>query len=373
MFNKTLHSMLENLAEVETPAGEDLVTLLQLQEPEDLHTLFAFADAVRRRAIGDGILLRGLVEFSNHCRKTCHYCGLRPENISLERYRLTREEILDCASHIAALGIQTMVLQSGEDPALEVEWLGEIIQTLKGHYGLIVTLSVGERSVEDYRVWKEAGADRYLLKIETSDARLYAAHHPGMSLERRLTCIQALQKLGYQTGSGCIVGLKGQRIDHLVHDLLFLKKNRFDMVSISVFVPHPRTPLGNQPSGDLTMTYKMIALARILSRDAHMPVPTALTTLGGNPARVAALQAGANVLMPNFSPACRRPLYDIYPNTQRSCTTAAQAVREIRNLCPTLGRFIDESPGHSLKHQASQAPYGDAYPSSTGYCVIGRR
>jgi len=333
------------------PALAEIEAVLRSDDPEELAALFAFADAVRRRFVGDGVLLRGLIEFSNVCRNTCRYCGLNRGNDRLRRYRLSAEQILAAAGQVQAAGIKTVVLQSGEEDHLDAEWLRDLVAQIQRSLGVAVTLSVGERSRREYRMWKEAGADRYLLKIETSDPDLYGQLHPGMSLENRQRCLHDLAELGYQTGSGDLVGLRGQTLAHLAGDIRFFKQSDFDMISVSPFIPHPQTPLGGEPAGDLGLTLKMTALARIVGRDAHIPATTALGSLHGNDERPRALAAGANVLMPNFTPAPYRRDYETYPG--KRCVT------EDVGLCPVcleqmvagLGRYVDYSRGD--RHERS--------------------
>lgn len=344
-----LQTILERIYAAPLPELADLEAVLRVTDPEELGLLFDFADRVRRQFVGDGILLRGIVEFSNFCRNPCLYCGLNRGNRRLRRYRLGREEILAAAENVRAAGIKTVVLQSGEEDNLDAEWLGEIIARIKSSQDLAVTLSVGERSRREYQVWKEAGADRYLLKIETSDPDLYRQLHPGMSFENRIRCLRDLAELGYQTGSGNLVGLRGQTLRHLAGDIHFFRQGDFDMISVSPFLPHPQTLLAETPAGDLWMTLKMTALARMVSRDAHIPATTALGSLHGRDERSKALVAGANVLMPNFTPAPYRRYYEIYPGKR--------CVNEEAGLCPAcmeqmvagIGRWVDYSRGDRIR------------------------
>lgn len=351
MADARIHDVLERVYTADVPDVADVERILRVTEPDELGVLFGFADEVRREYVGDGVLLRGIIEFSNVCRNTCLYCGLNRNNSRLTRYRLTREEILAAAGNIWRAGVKTVVLQSGEEDNLDSGWLRLVIEEIKKDFDMAVTLSVGERSREDYALWKEAGADRYLLKIETSDPGLYQELHPGMSFENRMKCLQELADLGYQTGSGDIVGLRGQTLRSLARDVLFFKRGGFDMISVSPFIPHPQTALAEEPAADLTMTLKMTALARIVSRNAHIPATTAIGSLRGRDERPRALAAGANVLMPNYTPAPYRRHYEIYPN--KRCVT------EDPQLCPgcmermvaSMGRRVDYGRGDSLKRE----------------------
>jgi biotin synthase len=332
------------------PELADIEAVLLTTDSDELGPLFAFADQIRREYVGDGVLLRGLIEFSNVCRNTCMYCGLNRCNNRLQRYRLTREEILAAAGNIRRAGIKTVVLQSGEEDNLDSGWLRQVIEEIKGNLDMAVTLSVGERCRDEYESWKEAGADRYLLKIETSDPSLYQSLHPGMSFENRIRCLQDLAELGYQTGSGSLVGLKGQTIRSLAGDVRFFKQGNFDMVSVSPFIPHPQTALAGEPAGDLMMTLKMTALARIVSRNAHIPATTAIGSLNGRDERPRALAAGANVLMPNFTPAPYRRYYEIYPNKRCVSEDAAACAGCMEQMVAAAGRQVDYGRGDSLKN-----------------------
>ncbi|MCU0917693.1 MAG: [FeFe] hydrogenase H-cluster radical SAM maturase HydE [Planctomycetes bacterium] len=331
------------------PEVADLETVLNTTDPQQLELLFAFADEVRRRFVGDGVLLRGIVEFSNICRNTCWYCGLHRGNRALPRYRLTKTQILAAAGNVHAAGIKTVVLQSGEEDNLDADELRAVIEEIKSSLEMAVTLCVGERSRAEYRFWREAGADRYLLKIETSDPELYRRLHPGMSWENRTRCLRDLAELGYQTGSGNLVGLPGQTLRHLAGDIQFFRQGDFDMISVSPFIPHPQTPLAEAPAGDLLLTLKMTALARIVSRNAHVPATTAIGSLHGRDERPRALAAGANVIMPNFTPAPYRQQYEIYPNKRCVSDDARACPPCIERMVEALGRRVDYSRGDRMK------------------------
>ncbi len=348
-----VQTILERVFAADMPDPADLEALLRLEDEPAVQMLFDFADRVRRDYVGDGILLRGIIEFSNVCRNACAYCGLRRDNTTLRRYRLSREEILATAENIWRAGVKTVVLQSGEEDNLDAGWLGRIIEEIKSRFDVAVTLSVGERERQDYARWKEAGADRYLLKIETSDPMLYEDLHPGMKLQNRIRCLGDLAELGYQTGSGNLVGLRGQSVESLAGDAVFFKKGDFDMISVSPFIPHPQTPLADEPVGDLQMTLKMTALTRIVSRNAHIPATTAIGSLRGRDERPRALGVGGNVLMPNFTPAPYRQQYEIYPNKRCVAEEPGACPNCMEHMVAALGRFVDRSKGHSLKSQSA--------------------
>ncbi|MBN1256945.1 MAG: [FeFe] hydrogenase H-cluster radical SAM maturase HydE [Planctomycetes bacterium] len=329
------------------PEPGDLVKLLNLDYAAS-RSLFVFADQVRERFVGDEILIRGIVEVSNYCRNNCAYCGLNRGNLQLPRYRLSEAEIMECVGRIYETGIKTVVMQSGEDEGFDPRWLASLIKRIKHKYNLAITLSVGETSRENYRLWKFAGAERFLMKIETTDRDLYQSLHPGMSLQNRVRCLHNHDELGYQTGSGCMIGLPGQTPMTLASDLQFFKKMDFDMLGIGPFIPHPETPLGNIPAGNMETVYKMLALARIVSRRTHLPATTAVSTLSGREATRTALQVGANVVMINFTPEKYHHLYEIYP--RRKGVSEWEELSDLENIAMELGRKVNYSKGDAIKN-----------------------
>ncbi|NYE57823.1 [FeFe] hydrogenase H-cluster radical SAM maturase HydE [Carboxydothermus ferrireducens] len=300
--------------------------------------LYALADSIRAREKGDVVYLRGIIEFSNYCRRNCLYCGLRRDNTKLGRYRMSPEEIIKRAKEIAALGIKTVVLQSGEDPYYKLKDLVGMVSRIK-ELGVYVTLSIGELSTHAYRELKKAGADRYLLRHETANRKLYEVLHPDGSFENRVRCLYALKDLGYEVGAGNMVGLPGQTDDMLWEDLLFMEKLQPEMVGIGPFIPHPDTPLAKEKGGTLEQTLTMIALTRIILPKANIPATTALGTIHPE-GRELGLKVGANVVMPNMTPQPYRPLYQLYPG--KIC------VNEDPDAClPCLKRRI-ESIGRTI-------------------------
>lgn len=217
-----LEEVLRKIYETETPRRGDIERILSIETPSEIKALFDFAGAVRAEFMGNDIVLRGLVEFSNICSNACAYCGLNAANKKLKRYEMSAEEIIEAASEIHKQEIETIVLQSGECGGLDGEWLARVIKGIKENFGIAVTLSAGEKSYEEYKMWRCAGADKYLLKIETSSKKLYESLHPGMSFENRLRCLDYLKELGYETVSGNIVGIKGQTIKDIAEELIFL-------------------------------------------------------------------------------------------------------------------------------------------------------
>ena len=307
--------------------------------------LFSIADKVRKENVGDEIHLRGLIEFSNICKCFCKYCGLRCENKSIDRYRLAPEDIIDCAQKAVEMGYKTVVLQSGEDLYFNTDIMCKVINEIK-KMDVALTLSIGERSYEDYKSFKEAGADRYLLRIETTDRNLYKQMHPNMSFDNRIKCLKDIKKLGLETGTGCLVGLPNQTIESLADDILFFKELDADMIGIGPFLPHPETPLKDVNHGNFTLALKVMALTRIMLPKINIPATTAMETL--NPqGRIIALQRGANVIMPNVTTQEYRAKYEIYPNKIAIDKTAEDTKSSVESLIKSIGRTI--SVGYGFK------------------------
>jgi biotin synthase len=336
--------LLKKVHDSDYPDPADIERLLAADSHKEIGEIFDFADSVRENNVGDGVLLRGIVEFSNYCRNSCLYCGINSANSNLIRYRMPIGEIMAAVETIALSGIKTVVLQSGEDDGLDVSRLSGLIRRIKSGFDIRVTLSVGERSMEEYRAWKEAGADRFLLKIETTDENIYASLHPGMSLKNRIECLKNLKDLGYETGSGNIIGLRGQTPESIARDILFFKDMGIDMIGIGPFMPHQETLLSKESPGDLEMTLKTIALTRIVTKDTNIPATTAIGSMKRD-CRADALKAGANVLMPNFTPRPYKQLYDIY--TGRRCSDEPQGACNgcMERIVSSIGRKIDYSKG----------------------------
>jgi len=336
-----------------------------LRETDDarLAELWRMADQTRQRHVGGEVHLRGLVEFSNYCVRLCAYCGLRAPNDGLVRYRMSREEVMGCVRQAVAVGYGTVVLQSGEDPGTATGWLSEIIRQIKTETPLAVTLSVGERSDDDFRAWRDAGADRYLLRFETSSRNLYDRIHPSRPGTRsdRVAMLRRLRDMGYEIGSGVMIGIPGQTYADLARDIELFAELDLDMIGVGPYLVHPNTPLGDpdfrpmiiegeQVPGDEATTYKVIALARLACPRANIPSTTALATLNTRRGRELGLVRGANVVMPNLTPPKYRVHYEIYPN--KAC------IRETADGCNTclteriraLGREIGSGRGDSTNY-----------------------
>jgi biotin synthase len=284
------------------------------------------ADLVRAWHHGNDVHLRGIIEFSNHCIRNCAYCGLRRDNRNLRRFRLSPDAIVAAAMKVAAAGVATVVLQSGDDFAYSAADLAGIIRQIKAQAAVAVTLSVGERPFSHYEIWRRAGADRYLLKHETANPDLYARLHPGQRLETRLEILEFLKELGYQTGNGVIVGLPGQTFEDLAEDVLLTRRLDADMCGIGPFMPQSATPLGSVSSGALDITLRMIALIRLLCPRIHLPATTALATLAPEDGLFLGLMAGANVLMPDFTPAQWQGEYALYDHKAHIALAQARSV-----------------------------------------------
>jgi len=332
----------------------DIARWLRTEDERSLEALWCMADQVRRETVGEAVHLRGLIEISNHCIRTCAYCGLSATNKQLQRYRMTADEIMDCVRRTAACGYGTIVLQAGEDYGIEAAWLARIIRSVKRSTALAVTLGMGERPYEDLRLWRDAGADRYLLRFETSDRALYRLLHPPRSgqTDTRLEILHQLRSFGYEVGSGIMVGIPGQTYSSIAEDLILFRDLDLDMIGIGPYIPHPQTLLSSgqlavrvdpaeQVPNTETMTYKVIALSRLVCPEANIPSTTALATINPRAGREQGLQRGANVVMPNCTPVKYRRLYEIYPGKACVHETADDYREHLLKRIASIGR----SPG----------------------------
>lgn len=338
-------SLIEKVEKTHALCKEEIVFLLREQACQT--RLMAAADRTRRLFVGDEVHLRGLIEFSNICRQNCLYCGLRRDNAKAERYRLSAEEVFAFAEKAKACGYRTIVMQSGEDALFSVEAMTTILRRIKT-LGMAITLSCGEKTYEEYKAYKEAGADRYLLRIETTDASLYGRLHPGMSFENRLLCLRDLKALGYEVGTGCLIGLPGQTMASLAEDLLFFKRIDADMIGVGPFIPNGDTPLRDAVGGDLALSLRFIALLRLLLPDINIPATTALETLDPE-ARITALQAGANVVMPNVTEGDYQRKYSLYPGKAGMMETPQQCRDRLGDRVLAIRRTISNGQGYRKK------------------------
>ncbi len=338
---------IEEILHKEELTKEEIIFLLSLEDESDMEKLFERANTVRSLYCGEEVHLRGIIEISNHCEQDCLYCGLRNENYKLQRYRMDFDEIIKTAERIYLSGIKTVVLQSGEDRLLTKNCVTRVIKRIKEDFDLAITLSFGEREFDNYAEWKIAGADRYLLKHETANAEKYPIYHLGQRLEERLENLRFLKSIGFQIGTGNIIGLPKQTIEDIADDILLCKELNADMVSFSPFIPSPETPYRNQRNANINFIFKTIAVARIVLKDVHMPATTALAALIKN-GYEKGLMIGANVIMPNFTPLQYHEKYKIYPK-ERLIKNYQNSLHDIKESILKLGRGISNTKGNSLK------------------------
>ena len=300
--------------------------------------LFERAGRCRERNFGNKIYIRGLIEFTNYCRNNCYYCGIRRENSHVERYRLSREQILSCCDSGYRLGYRTFVLQGGEDPYFTDDRICDIVSTMKQRYpDCAVTLSIGERNRESYVRYFQAGADRYLLRHETADENHYRYLHPAsLSLVHRKECLRMLKEIGYQVGAGFMVDSPGQTVGNLAEDLEYLWGLQPHMIGIGPFISHQDTPFCNESNGIVEHTLFLLGILRLMFPCALLPATTALGTLAED-GRVRGILAGANVIMPNLSPRRIRKYYSLYDNKRCTGEESAECIRSVQSRLQAIG------------------------------------
>lgn len=318
-----MNNLVDKLFETGDLSDDELKILIESDEFNE--PLAEAADIRRRENYGDKVYIRGLIEFTNYCRNNCYYCGIRRDNKKAERYRLTKDEILLCCDEGYRLGFRTFVMQGGEDPYYTDEMICDIVSKIKSRYSdCAVTLSIGEKPRESYQAFFDAGADRYLLRHETADPEHYGKLHPeAMSLENRKECLFDLKEIGYQVGSGFMVGSPYQTTENLISDLRFLQKLQPDMIGIGPYITHADTPFAEFKSGNVMLTLRLVSILRLMFPYALIPSTTALGTIHPQ-GRELGLKAGANVVMPNLSPVSVRKLYSLYENKICTGEEAAQ-------------------------------------------------
>lgn len=346
MEKSTFEALVAPLMQPQNVSAAEWRALLQSFEADGKGLLFEYARDVSSRNFGRRVYLRALIEISSYCRNGCRYCGLRSPNNLAARYRLDKEQILECCHKAARLGFNTFVLQGGEDPMQSDEWLADVVMTIKQYYpDKAVTLSVGERPFGGYAAMRAAGADRYLLRHETADAAHYSHLHPSrMSAANRKACLYELKRIGYQVGAGMMVGSPGQTTEHLVHDLMFLDELQPHMIGIGPFIPAKGTPFANEPSGSVEDTLLLIALLRLRFPRALIPATTALATLCSDGTERGIL-AGANVVMPNMTPLDARNKYTIYDNKKVTESESAEQIDLLSDKLDRIGYNLDFSRG----------------------------
>jgi biotin synthase len=342
-------------------AHPEILRWLRETDPAAIARLFSQADEVRRNHVGDEVHLRGLIEISNHCVRQCHYCGLRAARTQ-PRYRMTHDEVMASVHQAVLLGFGSVVLQGGEDFGITAEFMAEVIRAIKSETNLAVTLSLGERLPEELQLWRDAGADRYLLRFETSDPDLYAAIHPprgpangnASHPQDRIGQLKLMRQMGYEIGSGVMAGIPGQTYEMLARDIEIFEELDLDMVGIGPFLAHPETPLGAKdvqtagseqvPSSEW-MVLKTVALTRIVCPEANLPATTALATINTVDGREHGLESGGNVFMPILTPSPYREMYQIYPGKACVDEDATQCNACLRGRIDRLGRLVGEGPG----------------------------
>lgn len=359
----TTKKLIDKLSQTHNLTDEEFAQLLRADQAlmpsissvpetptEDDRLLFAAADKIRQAHYGKSVFIRGLIEFTNYCRNDCYYCGIRCSNRKAERYRLTQEEILSCCREGYPLGFRTFVLQGGEDPFYTDEKLCEIVAAIRSEFpDCAITLSVGEKSRESYQAFYDAGANRFLLRHETADAAHYGKLHPDrMKLETRQQCLYDLKDIGYQIGSGFMVGSPYQTPESLIADLRFLQKLEPDMIGIGPFLTHEDTPFHTFGNGSMLLTLRLISILRLMFPYALIPSTTALGTIHPE-GRELGLQAGANVVMPNLSPLSAKERYTLYDNKLNTGAEAAQGLELLKSQVHAAGYEVVTDRGDVRK------------------------
>ncbi len=325
---------------------EGIRALLTMRDSQDLEYLISQAREVSQRQFGRGIYLRGLIELSNVCRNDCLYCGIRRSNGHVPRYTLTRDQVMACCEQGYQLGFRTFVMQGGEWGEERSQWIADIISDIRQTWpDCAITLSLGEHPRETYELWHRAGADRYLLRHETHNERLYSLLHPAsMTIVHRLQCLDWLKETGYQVGAGIMVGAPFQTLSSIVEDIQYLISFKPHMIGIGPFIPQHDTPFGRFPAGSVDMTARLYAILRLALPQALIPSTTAMATLSPD-GRLRGILAGANVVMPNLSPKDSRAFYALYDNKAALGAESAQGIKALTDELATIGYHIDWSRG----------------------------
>ena len=337
---------------------EQVEAWLRQTSDQMLEELWNAADIIRKDNVGNAVHLRGLIEVSNFCVRRCTYCGLAADNKDMTRYRMNADEIFACAEEAASYGYGTVVMQAGEDYGIKTDWLADIVKRIKTELSLAVTLSMGERPYEDLKLWRDAGADRYLLRFETSDTELYKLIHPPLPKQttNRFEILHQLKELGYETGSGVMIGIPGQTYTTLANDIDTFRQYDMDMIGVGPYIANPQAPLEqngigyevapeDQVHNTEMMTYKVIALTRLVCPEANIPSTTALATINKKSGRELGLSRGANIVMPNVTPVEYRTKYEIYPGKACLNETAKQCQGCLAARIASIGRTIGTGYG----------------------------
>ena len=345
-----MKTIVDKLCQDHTLNAEEYRSLLLCQDTEANAYLQQKAQQTTLARFGNAVFIRGLIEISNRCRNNCLYCGIRKSNTMVSRYSLSRETILSCCREGYALGFRTFVLQGGEDVSQTDDWITETVASIRQEFpDCAITLSLGEKPKESYQRFFKAGANRYLLRHETFNEAHYGSLHPSdMNQAHRLQCLQWLKEIGYQTGTGIMVGSPGQTIEHLVEDLLFIERLQPEMIGIGPFIPHADTPLANEPAGSIELTLKLLSIFRLMHPSALIPATTALASLSPN-GRERGILAGANVVMPNLSPSSVREKYALYNHKAAFGSEAAEGLKLLEEQLNQIGYTISRERG-DYKH-----------------------
>ncbi len=327
-------------------APEGYRALLTMRDPQDVEYLMEQAREVAQARFGKGIFVRGLIELTNVCRNDCLYCGIRRSNSNVSRYTLTREQVLDSCEQGYKIGFRTFVLQGGEWGEERSTWIAELIRDIRQRWPeCAITLSLGEHTRETYAMWRKAGADRYLLRHETHNKRLYSLLHPeGMTIQHRLQCLDWLKELGFQVGAGIMVGSPFQSLNSIVEDIMYLVDFKPHMIGIGPFIPQHETLFSRFPAGSVDLTARFYAILRLALPFALIPSTTAMATLSPD-GRLRGILAGANVVMPNLSPADNRAKYALYDNKASFGAESAQGIKKLADELSSIGYHIDWSRG----------------------------
>lgn len=342
--------VVDKLIEFHKLNRDECAELLKYSENAEVRDrLSSEAVKLRKEYYGDKVFTRGLIEFTNYCKNDCYYCGIRRSNANADRYRLTKEEIFDCCRNGYELGFRTFVLQGGEDGYYTDERMADIVRCIRRDYpDCAITLSIGEKSYESYRMYKEAGADRYLLRHETANDEHYRVLHPeDMSLKNRKECLYNLKKLGYQVGAGFMVGSPGQSIYTLADDMMFIQELAPEMVGIGPFIPHKDTKFKDEKAGTVDLTLYLLSIIRIMLPKVLLPATTALGTVDAR-GREKGLMTGCNVVMPNLSPVMNRKKYDLYDNKICTGEEAAECRGCLERRVESVGYRLVSERGDAL-------------------------
>ena len=333
-----IKDIVDRLADNHDLTDKEYLTLLGDMTSDEEVYLYRRAEELRQSIYGREVYLRGLIEISNYCRNDCYYCGIRRSNRCADRYRLTQEQIMDCCQVGYELGFRTFVLQGGEDPYYNDDRICAILRSIKAAYpDCAITLSIGEKSRESYQAYYDAGADRYLLRHETANPKHYRLLHPEeLSLEHRMNCLSELKEIGYQVGCGIMLGSPGQTSEYILEDIRYMQKLQPHMIGIGPFLPHHDTPFALCEKGSLELTIFLLAILRLMFPDVLLPATTALGTIAEN-GRELGLLAGANVIMPNLSPAEVRKKYLLYDNKVCFGDEAAEARANMEKRIESAG------------------------------------